>query len=190
MRLHCIVWCIFLAIPFDALSDSHKSDYFENGLTHVSETAGRGIVSLPGSITDSACTISMNDKYQIIDLPLVRKNASSVHYVNRYFSIDLEHCILIKDITKTNLMNMRFSLIGEQVGKEDGFFKIDNLNNTGLQITDSEGKAIIPGRTYDVSNLVNLNSYKLIFKARIFFVSNIFESGAGNSTIRLKLEYD
>lgn len=184
----CIILILSVANKVIASSSSEPASP-DLSLFHE---AGHGRVHVHGSILDTACAISTDNKVQTIDLGLSSSQAlfSRGYGPVQTLNINLEHCTVKNSTGGVRWKNITATLMGAVDVQDPRLFALTGeAKGIGIQIRDRSGKMILPGEIVTAGD-ISQREIKLVFLIRLAADSEKMSDGAGSATIKLKINYD
>jgi type 1 fimbria pilin len=149
--------------------------------------AGWGRVNMQGSIIDTACTIAVDSREQIIDMgvvpvvDIIRDGQGR----SKYFSIHLVDCLLERQ-GKEGWKHFQVTFDGDA---EAGLFGVHgDTSGVGLQISDGLGNIALPGEALPLTDVVPGN-LRMDYSLKLVANNHAVKSGDYFSSIRFKLDY-
>ena len=149
--------------------------------------AERGRVNMQGSIIDTACTIAVDSREQVIDMDIVpladiiRNGQGNT----RNFSIDLVHCDTRRS-SQAEWKQFRITFDGNAEG--DLFGIMGKASGVGIRISDPRGQVIIPGSPLTF-NTFNPGSMRINYTLQIVANNQPLKAGYFYSSVRFVLDY-
>lgn len=143
-----------------------------------------GKVGMQGSILAQACTLSMDSKYQSIDMGVenVARLARTGEGRIKPFSIYLTDCTLednLNDSIPWHYLQVTFDGAGD-----DGLFSVmGSAGGIGLKVTDRLGNSAVPGKAMPYARVDNKN-IRLDYQLRL--MKNHSELSVGNYSTIIK----
>lgn len=148
---------------------------------------GWGHVNMYGSIIDTACAIALDSSEQSIDMgvipiaDIIRDGQGR----SKSFSLILVDCVL-KRPKKEGWKQFQVTFDGDPEGNLFGIR--GGASGVGLQITDSQGYVVSPGKTLPFVNITP-SSMRLDYALKLVANNHELTSGDYFSSIRFKLDY-
>ncbi|MER2471112.1 fimbrial protein [Photorhabdus laumondii] len=157
--------------------------------TAINQEHGR--VNMQGSIIDTPCTIALGNQDQTIDISsiiLVGQIIRSGHGPVRLLSIQLINCLLAP-VLLNHLSRSYFRVTFDGTAARNDLFSINGeASGVGLQISDSTGAVIVPGKPMPVEDL-QIGSMRLDYTLRLVTAHQVLRTGVFHTMIRFELDY-
>lgn len=168
-----VISCIFISAFFDVQA------------AIFNEFSGR--VNMQGTISDTACTIAVDSREQIIDMgvvsvaDIVRDGQGR----SKKFSIRLAGCVLgIQGKDERKQFNISFD--GDSKG--DFFTVHGDATGVALQLIDQVGNAVLPGNVLPFVNIPS-DDMHLYYTLKLVANDHMLNAGSYFSSIRFRLDY-
>lgn len=148
-----------------------------------------GSVNMQGSIIDTTCVISTENRDQTIDLGIipVSELQRSGEGHSRPFTIEFDNCIF--EIRDSQIADWRYFSVTFDGNEKNGLFALmGDVSGVGLKITDLAGNVAMPGRPLPKNKGVTSN-LKMHFNSQLVKNSLNINSGDFYSSVRFKLDY-
>jgi len=148
---------------------------------------GWGRVSMQGSIIDTACAIALDSREQSIDMgvipvaDIIRDGQGR----SKSFSIFLIDCVLERP-WKEGWKQYQVTFDGDSEGNLFGIF--GGASGVGLQITDSQGNIVLPGKALPFVNIIP-GSMRLNYSLKLVANNHALRTGDYFSSVRFKMNY-
>ncbi|NHB95411.1 fimbrial protein [Photorhabdus stackebrandtii] len=149
-----------------------------------------GRVNMQGSIIDTPCTIALGNQDQTIDISsiLVGQIIRSGHGPVRLLSIQLINCLLTP-VLLNRLSRSHFRVTFDGAAARDGLFSVNGVaSGMGLQISDSTGALVVPGKPMPVEDL-QIGPMRLDYTLRLVVDHQVLRARVFRTMIRFKLDY-
>ncbi|CAI1540145.1 fimbrial protein [Serratia proteamaculans] len=149
--------------------------------------AGWGRLSMQGSIIDTACAIAVDSREQSIDMgviPLADIIRDGQGH-SKPFSIDLINCVLDHP-GKADWKHFQVTFDGDPEG--DLFGVRGGASGVGLQISDSQGNIVSPGKALPLVDIIP-GAMQLNYSLKLVANNHTLKSGDYFSSIRFKVDY-
>ncbi|MCC8466438.1 fimbrial protein [Photorhabdus bodei] len=156
--------------------------------TAINQEHGR--VNMQGSIIDTPCTIALGNQDQTIDISsiLVGQIIRSGHGPIRLLSIQLINCLLTP-VLLNRLSRSHFRVTFDGAAARNDLFSMNGeASGVGLQISDSTGAVVVPGKPMPVEDL-QIGSMRLDYTLRLITAHQVLRAEALHTMIRFKLDY-
>ncbi|NHB89282.1 fimbrial protein [Photorhabdus tasmaniensis] len=156
--------------------------------TAINQEHGR--VNMQGSIIDTPCTIALGNQDQTIGMSsiLVGQIILSGHGPVRLLSIQLINCLLTP-VLLNRLGGSHFRVTFDGAAVRDDLFSVNGeASGVGLQISDSTGAVVVPGKPMPVEDL-QIGSMRLDYTLRLIAAHQVLRAGVFRTMIRFKLDY-
>jgi len=185
MERKIILWSIlFLALPGDvmAMASTAQEDgaYFQ------------GRASFSGQVMASACTLAMDDTWQIIDMGTtpIRDMQKNVSGPEKIFSLQLQNCHLTRTGNNSSPYSyMQIAFDGLPGEKPDQFGLIGQAKGVELKIHDSKGSSAQAGRTLP-PDILSGNDQYFNYTLQLVHNNEPLQAGDYYSIVRLKVNYE
>ncbi|WP_118987700.1 fimbrial protein [Photorhabdus sp. CRCIA-P01] len=154
----------------------------------ISQEHGR--VNMQGSIIDTPCTIALGNQDQTIDISsiLVGQIIRGGHEPIRLLSIQLINCLLTP-VLLNRLSRSHFRVTFDGTAARNDLFSMNGeASGVGLQISDSTGAVVVPGKPMPVEDL-QISSMRLDYTLRLVTAHQVLRAEALHTMIRFKLDY-
>ncbi|MGL1812367.1 UNVERIFIED_CONTAM: type 1 fimbrial protein [Serratia marcescens] len=150
---------------------------------------GWGRVNMQGAIIDTACAISVESRYQTVDMDIVpiadiiRDGQSQI----KNFSIELVNCTLERANNKfPNWKQFQVTFDGDAEG---GLFGMrGEASGIALQITDAAGNIAMPGHPLPRGDIIP-GDMRLSYALKLVANNHAPKAGDYFSAVRFKLDY-
>ncbi|QWZ52061.1 type 1 fimbrial protein [Enterobacter bugandensis] len=149
---------------------------------------GHGIVNMEGAIISTACDISMDSRYQDIDMGdesirLLKRNS---YGRAKPFSIQLINCDLMRKKTETPWQFIEVVFDGAE---DNGNFKVNGTaKGIALRIESKDGAVAIPGKPMPYVAMHN-GDIRLDYNLRLEKKADAMIPGQYSSIIKYRINY-
>ncbi|WP_433587155.1 fimbrial protein [Providencia alcalifaciens] len=149
-----------------------------------------GTVTMNGQIIDTACTIDVGSREQVVELGVlpvgvIRQQGKGP---TRTVDIQLVNCNLVKDSDPTQVwQGLRVTFEGTA---DNGLFQVfGEARGVGLYLQDEAARQVLPGQISAEPTFIPLNM-RLRYQLRLVTDNRPLRAGHYQSAIRFKLDYD
>ncbi|MEG5552307.1 fimbrial protein [Enterobacter wuhouensis] len=153
----------------------------------VEPSAGWGRVNMQGAIINTACSIAIESREQIIEMETISLTdiVENGHGTKKYFSIELVNCV----IERSNRNDWRQFKITFDGNSDGELFRVGgDVSGVGLQITDLQGNVANPGVSLPFDDVTS-EDMKLNYILRLISNNKVLKSGYYFLSIRFRLDY-
>lgn len=151
---------------------------------------GAGTVTMNGQIVDTACTIEVGSREQVIDLGVLPVGVIREHGQGPVKPVDIQlvNCNWVKDSDPTQVwQGLRVTFDG---AADEGLFRVfGEARGVGLFLQDAADRPVIPGQTLPEQALIP-PSMRLRYQLRLVTDHRPLRAGHYQSAIRFKMDYD
>lgn len=151
---------------------------------------GGGTVVMNGQIIDTACTIEVGSREQVIDLGVLPVGVIRQHGQGPMRSVDIQlvNCNLVKDSDPTQTWQaLRVTFDGASDG---GLFQVfGEARGVGVLLQDDADRQVFPGKALAEQTLIP-PSMRLHYQLRLVTDNRPLRAGHYQSAIRFKVDYE